>query len=211
ALLGLRRYREAVDRGRRALAGTRPEDGAVHLRALNALAVSSALVGRADEAAALTADALACAAGTGEPHRLSATLAHGAQVRLLIGDREGALRQAREARNLLPGSTVTICHLWSMLTEAHALQPVADEEACELAWRRALAACEEAGLLHLLALAEQSYASFLAGRGRAPEAVERLRTALGRFRADGRLPSSMGGFVTAIEEQLDVLTSRQIC
>lgn len=209
ALLGLRRYQEAVDRGRRALADTRPEDGAVHLRALNALAVSSALVGRADEATALGAAALAHATGSGEPHRLSATLAHGSQVSLLVGDREGALRQAREARNLLPGSTVTICHLWSMLTEAHALQPVADEEACEIAWRRALAACEEAGLLHLLALAEQSYAAFLAGRGRAPEAVERLRVALDRYRADGRLPSSMGGFVSAIEEQLDALTHRR--
>ncbi|MGW2250908.1 BTAD domain-containing putative transcriptional regulator [Kitasatospora sp. NPDC001660] len=208
ALLGLRRYQEAVDRGRRALAGTRPEDGAVHLRALNALAVSSALVGRAEEATGLTAAALAFATGTGEPGRLSTTLAHGSQVSLLVGDREGALRQAREARTLLPGSAVTICHLWSMLTEAHALQPVADEEACEIAWRRALAACEEAGLLHLLALAEQSYAAFLAGRGRAPEAVERLRSALDRYRADGRLPSSMGGFVTAIDEQLDALTHR---
>ncbi|MEE1788473.1 BTAD domain-containing putative transcriptional regulator [Streptomyces sp. SP17BM10] len=208
ALLGLRRYQEAVERGRKALAGTRPEDGAVHLRALNALAVSKALVGRAEEATALTAAALAFATGTGEPHRLSATLAHGSQVSLLVGDRAGALRQAREARNLLPGSTVTICHLWSMLTEAHALQPVADEEACEIAWRRALAACEEAGLLHLLALAEQSYASFLAGHGRALEAVGRLRSALDRFRADGRLPSSMGGFVTAIEDQLDALTHR---
>ncbi|WP_405365982.1 BTAD domain-containing putative transcriptional regulator [Kitasatospora sp. NBC_00039] len=210
ALLGLERRQEAAEVARTAVAGTSPADGAAHLRALATLALATALRGDTAEAARLAATALALAEESGDARRLSYALGYQAGVSLLAGDREGALRQAREARGLLPGLPASTIQLWSMLTEAQALQALGRHEAGELAWHRLLATCEEAGMLHLQALAEQSYATFLAARGREPEAVGRMRSALGRFRSCGHLAGATSERATVIEEALNARTDRRI-
>ncbi|WP_209413946.1 BTAD domain-containing putative transcriptional regulator [Kitasatospora sp. RG8] len=208
ALLGLERRQEAVEVARRAVEDTTPADGAAHLRALATLALASALTGDPGEATRLAATAAALAGEGGDPRHLSYALGYQAGVSLLAGDGAGALRQAREARALLPGRPASSIQLWSMLTEAQALQALGRYEAGELAWHRVLATCEEAGLLHLQALAEQYYAAFLVDRGREPEAVGRMRSALGRLRSCGHLAGATSERAAAIEEALNARAGR---
>ncbi|WP_371493747.1 winged helix-turn-helix domain-containing protein [Kitasatospora sp. NBC_00374] len=209
ALLGLERRQEAAEAARKALAGTSPGDGYPHIRALVSLAMAVAMLGNTAEATRLAATASALAGECGDPRQLSYALGYQAGVSLLAGDPESALRQAREARDLLPDHPAATIHLWSMLTEAHAMQTLGGHEAVELAWHRVLAACEEAGQLHMRAIAEQSFAAFLLARGREPEAVGRLRSALDRFRSHAHLAGSASELTTVVEESLNLRTGQR--
>ncbi|MEU3574324.1 hypothetical protein AB0E96_38860, partial [Kitasatospora sp. NPDC036755] len=180
-----------------------------HVRALATLALVTAMLGHSAEAERLAASATALALESGDRRRLVDAKVHQGWVSLAVGDREGAQRRSREARELLPATPVTQVHLWSLLTEAQALPPTVREDAADLAWHRLLAACEEAGLLYLHALAEQSYAAHLLARGREPEVRGRLRTALDRFRAHDRQAGYVSGFTTSLEESLDLRTGRR--
>ncbi|MER7753262.1 AfsR/SARP family transcriptional regulator [Kitasatospora sp. NPDC097643] len=227
ALLGLERRQEAAEAARRAVACSEPaeptelaepadptapnaagddttEARSARAQALSVLALVTALLGDAVEAVRLAATATELAAESGDPSRLARALAHHAWVSLAAGDRDDALRRAREVRNLLPARPVTSVHLWSMLTEAHALPPLGRGIPADLAWNRLLASCEEAGgVLYLHAIAEQSYASYLLTSGREPEARERLRSALERFRAHDRLAGFVSEFTTVLEESVN--------
>ncbi|MFJ2187042.1 BTAD domain-containing putative transcriptional regulator [Kitasatospora sp. NPDC087861] len=213
ALLGLERRQEAAEAARRAVAGSEsapgPEGRSVHARSLATQALITAMLGSATEAARLASGAAALAVETGDPGRLAVALVHHSWVSLLAGDRQGALRQAREARELLPARPVTSIHLWSMLTEAHALPPYGRGETADLAWHRLLAGCEEAGLLYLQAIAEHSHASYLLSRGREPEALDRLRSALERFQSHDRLAGVQSEFTSSLEESLNSRPARR--
>ncbi len=162
------------------------------------------MLGDSAEARRLAAAATDLALESGNRRRLVDAKVHQGWVNLAAGDREGAQRRSREARELLPPTPVTQVHLWSMLTEAQALPPTVRDDAADLVWHRLLAACEEAGLLYLHALAEQSYAAHLLARGRELEVRERLRTALDRFRAHDRRAGCQSEFTASLEESLDL-------
>ncbi|MFJ3216379.1 BTAD domain-containing putative transcriptional regulator [Kitasatospora sp. NPDC086801] len=213
ALLGLERRQEAAEAARRAVtageSAAGPAGRAGYARALATQALITAILGSATEAARLASSAAALAVESGDPRPLAVALVHHSWVSLLAGDRHGALRQAREARELLPARPVTSIHLWSMLTEAHTLPPHGRSEAVDLAWHRLLAGCEEAGLLYLQAIAEQSHAAYLLSRGREPEALDRLRSALDRFRSHDRLAGVRSEFTTSLEESLNSRTPQR--
>ncbi|WP_431676424.1 AfsR/SARP family transcriptional regulator [Kitasatospora sp. KL5] len=144
-LLGLEREREALLAARQAVAGTAPADGAVHGRALAALALATAPTGDPDGARRTAAAAVAAAAACGDTRHLAHVLGTAAAVALTTGHPEEALRRAREVEALLPGHPTATVRVRSMRTEADALQALGRHEAGELARHRLLAACEEAG------------------------------------------------------------------
>ncbi|MFI2609747.1 BTAD domain-containing putative transcriptional regulator [Kitasatospora sp. NPDC018619] len=213
ALVALERRQESAQAARRAVAAAEAAEGPVaasaRVRALATLALVTAMLGHAAEAERLAASATALALESGDRRRLVDAKVHQGWVSLATGDREGAQRRSREARELLPATPVTQVHLWSLLTEAQALAPTVRDDAADLAWHRLLAACEEAGLLYLHALAEQSYAAYLLSRGREAEARGRLRTALERFRAHDRQAGYLSEFTTSLEESFDLRTGRR--
>ncbi|MFD4395801.1 BTAD domain-containing putative transcriptional regulator [Kitasatospora sp. NPDC058478] len=213
ALLGLERRQEAAEAARRAVAAgesaTGPAGRAAYARALATQSLITAILGSATEAARLASGSAALAVESGDPRPLAVALVHHSWVSMLAGDRQGALRQAREARELLPARPVTSIHLWSMLTEAHTLPPQGRSETVDLAWHRLLAGCEEAGLLYLQAIAEQSHAAYLLSRGREPEALDRLRSALDRFRSHDQLAGVQSEFTTSLEESLNSRSPRR--
>ncbi|WP_167344214.1 AfsR/SARP family transcriptional regulator [Streptomyces novaecaesareae] len=208
ALVGLERRQESAEAARRAVAAAESADGpaaaSARIRALATLALVTAMLGDSAEARRLAAAATDLALESGNRRRLVDAKVHQGWVNLAAGDREGAQRRSREARELLPPTPVTQVHLWSMLTEAQALPPTVRDDAADLVWHRLLAACEEAGLLYLHALAEQSYAAHLLARGRELEVRERLRTALDRFRAHDRRAGCQSEFTASLEESLDL-------
>ncbi|RKT08917.1 DNA-binding SARP family transcriptional activator [Streptomyces sp. 1114.5] len=208
ALVALERRHESAEAARRAVAAAESADGpaavSARIRALATLALVTAMLGGSAEARRLAAAATALALESGNRRRLVDAKVHQGWVSLATGDREGAQRQSREARELLPPTPVTQVHLWSMLTEAQGLLPTVRDDAADLVWHRLLAACEEAGLLYLHALAEQSYAAHLLSRGREPEVRERLRIALDRFRAHDRRAGCPSEFTAGLEESLDL-------
>ncbi|MEU8927863.1 BTAD domain-containing putative transcriptional regulator [Kitasatospora sp. NPDC048545] len=207
ALVALERRHESAEAARRAVAATDSADGpraaSARVRALATLALVTAMLGDPAEAGRLAASATSLAVASGNRRRLVDAKVHQGWVSLATGDRDGAQLSSREARELLPPAPVTQVHLWSMLTEAQALPPTVRDETADLAWHRLLAACEEAGLLYLHALAEQSYAAHLLARGREREVGERLRTALDRFRCHDRSAGYRSEFTTSLEESLD--------
>ncbi|MFF2749691.1 BTAD domain-containing putative transcriptional regulator [Kitasatospora sp. NPDC058048] len=213
ALVALERRQECAEAARRAVAaaesGTGPAAVSAHVRALATLAMVTAMLGHGAEAERLAAEATALALESGDRRRLVDAKVHQGWVSLAVGDREGAQRRSREARELLPATPVTQVHLWSLLTEAQALPPTVRDVAADLAWHRLLAACEEAGLLYLHAVAEQSYAAHLSARGREPEVGARLRSALDRFRSHDRRAGYRSGFTTGLEESLRLRTGRR--
>ncbi|MCX4745820.1 winged helix-turn-helix domain-containing protein [Kitasatospora sp. NBC_01287] len=202
ALTGLERREESVGTARRAVADTSPEDGFAHVRALVSLALGTAIMGDPVEATRLTSTAVALAETAGDRRRLCYALGHAAAVSLMAGDLEDAVRQAREARSLLPDRPTAIVHAWSLLTEAQALHALGSAEAAEPLWSRLLATCREAGFLHLHAIAEQSYAGFLLSQGREPEAVEHLRSAVGLYRLHCHLAGAVSELLAVIEDSL---------
>ncbi|WP_051709618.1 AfsR/SARP family transcriptional regulator [Streptomyces sp. NRRL S-350] len=208
ALVGLERRHESAEAARKAVAAAESADGpaaaSARVRALATLALVTAMLGNSAEAERLAASATALALESGNRRRLVDAKVHQGWVSLATGDREGAQHRSREARELLPPTPVTQVHLWSMLTEAQALPPTVRGDTADLAWHRLLAACEEAGLLYLHALAEQSYAAHLLSRGREPEVRDRLRTALDRFRSHDRQAGYRSEFTTSLEESLDL-------
>ncbi|MEU1285427.1 BTAD domain-containing putative transcriptional regulator [Kitasatospora sp. NPDC005856] len=213
ALVALERRQESAEAARRAVAAaesaTGPAAASAHVRALATLALVTAMLGHSAEAERLAASATALALESGDRRRLVDAKVHQGSVSLSTGDREGAQRRSREARELLPATPVTQVHLWSLLTEAQALPPTVRDDAADLAWHRLLAACEEAGLLYVHALAEQSYAAHLLARGREPEVRARLRSALDRFRSHERRAGYRSGFTTGLEESLDLRSGRR--
>ncbi|MER7583334.1 transcriptional regulator [Kitasatospora sp. NPDC097691] len=204
ALVSLERRHESAEAARKAVAATDSTDGpraaSARVRSLATLALVTAMLGNAAEAERLAASATSLALASGNRRRLVDAKVHQGWVSLATGDRDGAQRHSREARELLPPTPVTEVHLWSLLTEAQALPPTVRDEAADLAWHRLLAACEEAGLLYLHALAEQSYAAHLLARGRQPEVRGRMRTALDRFRSHDRQAGYRSEFTAALEE-----------
>ncbi|MFF4380792.1 BTAD domain-containing putative transcriptional regulator [Kitasatospora sp. NPDC001547] len=213
ALVALERRQESAEAARRAVAAAEsaagPAAASARVRALATLALVTAMLGHSAEAERLAASATALALESGDRRRLVDAKVHQGWVSLAVGDREGAQRRSREARELLPPSPVTQVHLWSLLTEAQALPPAVRDEAADLVWHRLLAACEEAGLLYLHALAEQSYAAHLLARGRETEVRGRLRTALDRFRSHDRQAGYVSGYTTSLEESLDLRTGQR--
>ncbi|MFE6054021.1 BTAD domain-containing putative transcriptional regulator [Kitasatospora sp. NPDC056446] len=211
ALVALERRHESAESARRAVAAAESADGprasSARVRALATLALVTAMLGKSGEAERLAAAATALALASGDRRRLVDAKVHQGWVSLATGDRDGARIRSREARELLPPAPVTQVHLWSMLTEAQALPPTVRDEAADLAWHRLLAACEEAGLLYLHAVAEQSYAAHLVARGREPEVSGRLRTALDRFRCHDRQAGHLSEFTTSLEESLNRRTA----
>ncbi|MFJ6378974.1 BTAD domain-containing putative transcriptional regulator [Kitasatospora sp. NPDC092039] len=213
ALVALERRQESAEAARRAVAAAEsaagPAAASARVRALATLALVTAMLGHSAEAERLAASATALALESGDRRRLVDAKVHQGWVSLAVGDREGAQRRSREARELLPPRPVTQVHLWSLLTEAQALPPAVRDDAADLVWHRLLAACEEAGLLYLHALAEQSYAAHLLARGRETEVRGRLRTALDRFRSHDRQAGYVSGFTTSLEESLDLRTGQR--
>ncbi|MEU9041671.1 MULTISPECIES: BTAD domain-containing putative transcriptional regulator [unclassified Kitasatospora] len=208
ALVALERRHESAEAARKAVAATESVDGpraaSARVRALATLALVTAMLGTTAEAERLAASATTLALASGNRRRLVDAKVHQGWVHLAGGDREGAQRCSREARELLPPAPVTQVHLWSLLTEAQALPPTVRDETADLAWHRLLAACEEAGLLYLHAVTEQSYAAHLLARGREPEVGGRLRIALDRFRAHERQAGYLSEFTTSLEESLNL-------
>ncbi|MFI8455127.1 BTAD domain-containing putative transcriptional regulator [Kitasatospora sp. NPDC085464] len=222
ALVALERRHESAEAARKAVAATAaigsidsadsadsnestdsadgPRAASARVRSLATLALVTAMLGSSAEAERLAASATALALASGNRRRLVDAKVHQGWVSLATGDRDGAQRHSREARELLPPTPVTQVHLWSLLTEAQALPPTVRDETADLAWHRLLAACEEAGLLYLHALAEQSYAAHLLARGRQREVSGRLRTALDRFRSHDRQAGCRSEFTAALEE-----------
>lgn len=212
ALVALERRSESAEAARKAVAAagsaTGPAAASARVRALATLALVTAMLGQGAEAERLAAAATALALESGDRRRLVDAKVHQGWVSLAVGDREGAQRRSREARELLPATPVTQVHLWSLLTEAQALPPTVRDDTADLAWHRLLAACEEAGLLYLHAVAEQAYATHLSARGREAEVRGRVRTALDRFRAHDRQAGYLSEFTTGLEESLDLRTGR---
>ncbi|MEU9078449.1 AfsR/SARP family transcriptional regulator [Kitasatospora sp. NPDC048538] len=212
ALVALERRHEAAEVVRKAVDATRSMAGPVavsaRVRALATLGLVTAMTGSAAEADRLAASATALALEAGDRRRLVDALVHQGWVNLAGGDREGAQRRSREARQLLPAVPVTQVHIWSMLTEAQSLPPTVHDQEVDLAWHRLLAACEEAGLLYLHAIAEQSYAGLLLARGREREGTKRLRLALDRFDRHDRLAGFVSEFTGGLEESLKLRSSR---
>ncbi|MFE7525167.1 BTAD domain-containing putative transcriptional regulator [Kitasatospora sp. NPDC057542] len=208
ALVALERRQESAEAARKAVAAAAsaagPAAASAHVRALATQALVTAMLGHCAEAERLAASATALALESGDRRRLVDAKVHQGWVHLAVGDLEGARRRSREARELLPATPVTQVHLWSLLTEAQALPPTVRDDAADLVWHRLLATCEEAGLLYLHALAEQSYAAHLLARGREPEVRGRLRTALDRFRAHDRQAGHLSEFTTSLEESLSL-------
>ncbi|WP_316525764.1 AfsR/SARP family transcriptional regulator [Kitasatospora brasiliensis] len=213
ALVALERRPEAAETTRRAVAAVESVAGpgaeSVRVRALATLALVTAMLGNSAEATRLAARATSLALEYGNRRRLVDAKVHQGWVSLAVGDREGAQRHSREARELLPATPVTQVHLWSLLTEAQALPPTVRGDTADLAWHRLLAACEEAGLLYLHAITEQSYAAHLSAHGRGPEVAGRLRTALDRFRSVDRQAGYLSEFTIGLEEALDLRTGRR--
>lgn len=214
ALVALERRRESAEAARRAVAAAEsgsaegPAAASAHVRALATLGLVTAMLGDSAEARRLAADATALAVESGNRKRLVDALVHQGWVSLAAGDPEAAQRRSREARELLPPLPVTQVHLWSLLTEAQALSPAVRDTAADLAWHRLLAACEEAGLLYLHAVAEQSYATHLLARGRGPQVRERLRSALDRFRRLEHVAGFNSEFTAALESSLSLRGDR---
>ncbi|MFF7988841.1 BTAD domain-containing putative transcriptional regulator [Kitasatospora xanthocidica] len=208
ALVALERRHESAEAARKAVAATDSADGpraaSARVRSLATLALVTAMLGDSTEAERLAASATSLALASGNRRRLVDAKVHQGWVSLAAGDRDSAQRHSREARELLPPAPVTQVHLWSLLTEAQALPPTVRDETADLAWHRLLAACEEAGLLYLHALTEQSYAAHLLARGREPEVGARLRTALDRFRSHDRQAGYRSEFTTSLEESLNL-------
>lgn len=204
ALTGLDRQEEAVAAAERAAAATTPADGAAHVRTLAALALATALRGRPAEARPVVAAALAGAAG--DPRQLAHVRAHAAAIDLLAEDPSAALDHAREAAALLPAHRCAVVPVWAQLTEVRALQALGHRDACEPAWRRLLASCEESGLLHLHALGRQGYALHLLSLGRAVEAVAHLRAAVDLHRRFGEQAGAASAAGRILEEVLRART-----
>ncbi|MFF2076806.1 BTAD domain-containing putative transcriptional regulator [Kitasatospora sp. NPDC058162] len=208
ALVALERRHESAEAARRGVAAAESAEGpaavSARVRALATLAMVTAMLGDSVGAQRLAAEATALAVGSGDRKRLVDALVHQGWVCLATGDPEGAQRLSREARELLPARPVTQVHLWSLLTEAQALPPTVRDAAADLAWHRLLAACEEAGLLYLHAVTEQSYAAHLVARGRAPQMRQRLASALDRFRRHDRLAGYRSEFTASLEASLSL-------
>ncbi|MFD8706757.1 BTAD domain-containing putative transcriptional regulator [Kitasatospora sp. NPDC059648] len=210
ALVALERRHESAEAARKGVAAAETAEGpaadSARVRSLATLGLVTAMLGNPAEARRLAAEAAALAVESGNRKRLVDALVHQGWVDLATGDPTGAQRRSREARELLPPRPVTQVHLWSLLTEAQALPPTVREEAADLAWHRLLAACEEAGLLYLHAVTEQSYAAHLVARGRAPQVRARLASALERFRRHDRLAGYRSGFTAGLEASLSLRT-----
>ncbi|HJD84698.1 BTAD domain-containing putative transcriptional regulator [Kitasatospora aureofaciens] len=210
ALVALERRHESAEAARKGVAAAESAEGpaadSARVRSLATLGLVTAMLGDPAEARRLAAGATALAVESGNRERLVDALVHQGWVSLATGDPAGAERWSREARELLPPRPVTQVHLWSLLTEAQALPPTAREETADLAWHRLLAACEEAGLLYLHAVAEQSYAAHLVARGRAPEVRARLASALERFRRHDRLAGHRSELTAGLESSLSLRT-----
>ncbi|MFJ8473478.1 BTAD domain-containing putative transcriptional regulator [Kitasatospora sp. NPDC094011] len=211
ALVALERRHEAAEAARRAVAAAESADGpaadSARVRALATLGLVTAMLGDTAEARRLAAAAATLAAASGNRKRLVDALVHQGWVCLATGDPAGAQRLSREARALLPPRPVTQVHLWSLLTEAQALPSTVRDHTADLAWHRLLAACEEAGLLYLHAVAEQSYAAHLVARGRAPEMRRRLLSALERFRRHEQLAGYRSELTAGLEASLSLRTA----
>ncbi|MFI9365043.1 BTAD domain-containing putative transcriptional regulator [Kitasatospora sp. NPDC053057] len=210
ALVALERRHESAEAARKGVAAAESAEGpaaaSARVRALATLGLVTAMLGDSTEAQRLAAEAAALAVESGNRERLVDALVHQGWVSLATGDPAGAQRRSREARELLPPRPVTQVHLWSLLTEAQALAPTVRDDAADLAWHRLLAACEEAGLLYLHAVTEQSYAAHLVARGRAPEVRARLASALERFRRHDRLAGYRSEFTAGLETSLSLRT-----
>ncbi|MFD5465880.1 BTAD domain-containing putative transcriptional regulator [Kitasatospora sp. NPDC127059] len=208
ALVALERRREAAEAARRGVAAAESAEGpaaaSARVRALATLGLVTAMLGDSAGARRLAADATALAVESGNRKRLVDALVHQGWVSLATGDPAGARLRSREARELLPPRPVTQVHLWSLLTEAQSLPPTVRDETADLAWHRLLAACEEAGLLYLHAVTEQSYAAHLVARGRTPEVRARLASALERFRRHDRLAGRRSEFTAGLEASLSL-------
>ncbi|MFE3878928.1 BTAD domain-containing putative transcriptional regulator [Kitasatospora sp. NPDC059146] len=208
ALVALERRHESAEASRRAVAAAESAEGpaaaSARVRAQASLALVTAMLGDSAGAQRLAAEATALAVRSGDRKRLVDALVHQGWVSLATGDPTAAQRLSQEARELLPPRPVTQVHLWSLLTEAQALPPTVRDHAADLAWHRLLAACEEAGLLYLHAVTEQSYAAHLVARGRAPQVRERLASALERFRRHDRLAGHRSEFTAGLEASLSL-------
>ncbi|MFJ9774529.1 BTAD domain-containing putative transcriptional regulator [Kitasatospora sp. NPDC101157] len=208
ALVALERRHESAEAARKGVAAAESAEGpaadSARVRSLATLGLVTAMLGEPAEARRLAAEAVALAVASGNRRRQVDALVHQGWVSLATGDPTGAQHRSREARELLPPRPVTQVHLWSLLTEAQALPPTVRDEAADLAWHRLLAACEEAGLLYLHAVTEQSYAAHLVARGRAPQVGARLASALERFRRHDRLAGYRSEFTAGLESSLSL-------
>ncbi|WP_329579480.1 AfsR/SARP family transcriptional regulator [Kitasatospora sp. NBC_01250] len=202
ALIGVERPQEALELAQRAVAGTTPADGFAHTRSQVTLALISAALGDPAEAVRLSAAAVELTKASCSPTQLSFVLGYAAAINLMTGEAEAALRESRESQRLLAGHPGATIHAWAMLTEAQALQALGATEDSERVWSRLLTTCQEAGFLHLHAISEQSYATFLLALGREREAAEHLRAAVRLYRLHGHLAGAVTDLLAVVEQSL---------
>ncbi|MFF7634583.1 BTAD domain-containing putative transcriptional regulator [Kitasatospora sp. NPDC008050] len=202
ALIGVERPQEAAELARQAVSGTTPADGIAHTRSQVTLALITAALGDPAEAVRLSAAAVELTKAVCSPAQLSFVLGYAAAINLMTGDAEAALRESRESQLLLTGHPGATIHAWAMLTEAQALQALGASEDSEQVWSRLLTTCQEAGFLHLHAISEQSYATFLLALDREREAAEHLRAAIRLYRLHGHLAGAVTELLASIEQTL---------
>ncbi|WP_051969504.1 AfsR/SARP family transcriptional regulator [Kitasatospora azatica] len=200
ALIGVERLPEAAELARRSVDRTGSADGVVHARTLFTLALATAVLGDPVEADQLAQRALVLARQSAGPEHIGAALAYAAAIAVLAGETATGLRYAREARRLLTGHPAATIHVWAMLSEAQALQQLGEFDASELVWSQLLAICQDAGFLHLHAIAEQAYADYLLRLGREQEAAEHLRSAVGLYQLHGHLAAAVTDLLAKVEQ-----------
>ncbi|GAB2702375.1 AfsR/SARP family transcriptional regulator [Kitasatospora kifunensis] len=189
---------EALSLARQAVERTVPADGNTHLRAVYSLALISAQTGDLAQGRELAdrAVGLSEAAEVGAlPEHQGAAQGYAATIKLMAGDPVAALTHAREARRLLADYPASTLKLLATLNEAQILHLLGNSAATEPLWATLLVTTRETGFLHLQAVAEKWYASFLVDLGRLDEAAEHLRVAINLHQLHGHV-------ATALTEQL---------
>lgn len=205
ALFGVSFQAEALSLAEQAVERTVPADGNTHLRAVYSLALISASGGDLARARELAdrAVALSESAEVGAlPEHRGAAHGYAATVKLMAGDPVTALTHAREARRLLADYPASTLNLLATLNEAQILHILGKSAATEPLWATILATTRETGFLHLQAVAEKWYASFLVDLGRLDEAAEHLRVAINLHQLHGHVATELTEQLVSIEASL---------
>ncbi|MFI6446051.1 AfsR/SARP family transcriptional regulator [Kitasatospora sp. NPDC050543] len=184
------RVAQALPLAARAVEGTTPADGDLHIHALSVRASMAALSGDPAEADRISQAALALIRASGLREHAATVLSNAAAIRVVLGDPVAALDHARETRTLLSDQPTANAHLWAMVSEALALQSLGEPEAAERIWREALQRCRSSANVRLHALARRHFADFLTATGRADEAREHLRASGELYTAHGDVRSA---------------------
>ncbi|WP_327070695.1 AfsR/SARP family transcriptional regulator [Kitasatospora sp. NBC_01302] len=198
ALFGVSFQAEALGLAEQAVARTVPADGNTHLRAVYSLGLISTECGdltRGRELADRAVELSRSAEVGALPEHQGAAEGYAATIKLMTGDPVAALTHAREARRLLTDYPAATLNLLATLNEAQILHLLGDSAATEPLWATILSTTRESGFLHLQAVAEKWYASFLVDLGRLDEAAEHLRMAINLHQLHGHV-------ATALTEQL---------